>query len=374
MEQAKSKQREKKPEPKADKNLKSREQVKHENRMEIDEKAIQKLKLVAVAYSYIEREWFPTDEAYQAELEVIDRARQVVETLEKLGVNAKAYPADQYFFTNLLVDDPDLIINLVDTLRGKDSLQTSVPAALELANIPYTGAGMQGLVIGNNRNLFKQLLISNHLPTPEYQYIPRKGTKIKEELGLPLIVKLNESGGSVGIDNNAIKESLEDAQAQVNDLIGTYHLPVIVEQYIEGDEITAVVFEDSARKHTYLAHKDFHIKPDGKHNFTSAESYHMKNPYTYSKVKDEDLANRIVRCVEQAFTVLHERDYAKFDIRVDCESGQFFITDANPNTAFGPSMGLPMTEIMALHGIPFDETLAALISKHAKKIQQQAAG
>jgi hypothetical protein len=38
------------------------------------------------------------------------------------------------------------------------------------------------------------------------------------------IVTVNESGGSVGIDNNAVKETLEAAQKQVDRLISTYHV------------------------------------------------------------------------------------------------------------------------------------------------------
>src|SRR5512144_1328731 len=82
--------------------------------LSVNEKAVKKLKLVAVAYSHVEREWFPTEEAYKAEVEVEDRAQGVVEALEKLGVPAKGYPGDPYFFTNLIVDDPDLVLNLVD--------------------------------------------------------------------------------------------------------------------------------------------------------------------------------------------------------------------------------------------------------------------
>ena len=96
---------------------------------------------------------FPTTEAYEAEYEVVERAGEVAREIEKLGVQAKLYPGNQYLLTNLLIDQPDFVLNLVDTLRGKDSLQTSVPAALELSNLPYTGASMEGLVIGNNRNL-----------------------------------------------------------------------------------------------------------------------------------------------------------------------------------------------------------------------------
>lgn len=186
-------------------------------RLYSNKQALKKLKLVVVGYSHIEREWFATEEAYMAEHEVEERAAEVACEIEKLGLKALALPADRYFLTNLLVDRPDLVLNLVDTVHGRDALQTSVPAALELAGIRYTGAGMRGMVIGNDRNLFKQLLDANDIPTPEFQFISRRGVKINENLGLPLIVKLNEGGGSVGIDNQAVKETYEQAEEKVNE-------------------------------------------------------------------------------------------------------------------------------------------------------------
>ncbi len=338
-------------------------------KLAIDREAMKKIKLVAVAYSFIEREWFPTEGAYHAEMEVEKRALEVIAEVEKLGIPAKGYPGDPYFMTNLLVDQPDLVLNLVDTLRGKDALQTSVPAALELANTPYTGAGLQGLVIGNDRNLVKQMMIANQIPTPPFQFIHRRGTLVEEKLGLPLIVKLNESGGSVGIDNHAVKETREDAQKQVDDLIGTYKVPVMVEKFIDGLEITVVVLEDYQKKHVFLGQKVFGFKPDGKHSFTSLESYGEKDSYHYQLVDNQGLARKITRDAQKAFTVLHNHDYAKFDVRVEAGSGNPYFIDANPNTAFGPSMGLPLTEVLALYGVTFSDVLASLISKYARKIQ-----
>ena len=145
-----------------------------------DKELLKKFKLVVVAYSHIEREFFPTRASYDAEVEVEDRAAEVVEEIEKLGVEVKAIPGNQYFLTNILVDKPDLIVNLVDTLRGEDMLQTSVPAALELSNVPYTGAQMEGMVIGNNRNLTKRLFMAYNIPTPVFQFIRRVGVRSEE--------------------------------------------------------------------------------------------------------------------------------------------------------------------------------------------------
>ncbi len=336
-------------------------------KLAIDKEALKKIKLIAVAYSHVEREWFPTLNAYWAESEVEDRADDVIDTIEELGLNVKGYPGDQYFLTNLLVDKPDLVINLVDTLRGKDRLQTSVPAALELSNIPYTGAGMEGMVIGNNRNLTKRLLLAYDIPTPAFQFIRRAGTAVDPDLGRPLIVKLNESGGSVGIDNHAVKETIKGAQSKVNNMIGTYKLPVIVEQFIDGPEITVVVFDDGNKKRVFMGEKIFRKKPDGKHYFTSIESYEDLHAYVYKHVH-EPLRTKIAQLAVRAFNGLHHKDYAKFDVRVDDNTNVPYFTDSNPNTALGPDKGLPLTEILTLHGISFEDMLLSLLSKYAKQL------
>lgn len=333
-----------------------------------DREALKKFQLVAVAYSSVERENFATKDAYEAEVEVEERAVEVSEEIRKLGVPVRTLPGDQYFYTNLLVDKPDLVVNLVDTLKGRDQLQPSVPAALELANIPYTGAGMEGLIIGNNRNLTKRLLMAYDIPTPPFQFIRRVGVGIDEDLGLPLIVKLNEGGGSVGIDNRAVKETIRAAQLRVNKLITTYRIPVVVEKFIDGPEITCVVFDDGLKRHVFMAQKVFRKKPDGKHFFTSLESYEDARAYRYVPV-EENLRYEVTKLAVRAFGGLQHKDYAKFDIRVDEGTGLPYFTDSNPNTAFGPDMGLPMTEVMAMYGVEFSDTVASLLSKYGKAIQ-----
>lgn len=337
-------------------------------KIRVDKAALKKISLVVVAYSHVERDFFPTQESYEAEVEVEERAAEVVERIKKLGIPVKSLPGDQYFLTNLLVDQPDIVLNLVDTLKGKDRLQTSVPAALELSNVLYTGSGMEGLVIGNNRNLTKRLLMAYGIPTPAFQFIRRAGTAVDETLGLPLIVKLNESGGSVGIDNKAVKETVDEAQKKVNDMVSTYHIPVIVEQFVDGPEVTVVVFDDGTKKRVYMAQKVFRTKPDGKHFFTSFESYDDAKAYTYKHV-EEPLAGKIEQLAVRAFTGLQHKDYAKFDVRVDEETNIPYFTDSNPNTAFGPDMGLPMTEVLAMHGVSFDEVLMGMLTKYARQIE-----
>ena len=333
-----------------------------------DDESLKKLKLVAVAYSHVDRDDFPNQSSYEAEVEVEDRAEEVIAEIAKLGVAVKGYAANQYFLTNILVDKPDLVLNLVDTVRGKDGLQPAVPGALELSAVKYTGSGLKGLVLGNDRHMFKQMLIAHDIPTPAYKFIKDMRTRVPADLGLPLIIKLNESGGSVGIDNKAVKETLEAATKKIAKMLEEHKMHVIAEQFIDGPEITAVVFDDGHKKHVFLGQKIFRVKPDGKHDFTSLESYDDIKAYYY-KIPEQEVVDRISPYVIRSFDTLNYRDYAKFDIRYDEKTKTPYFIDCNPNTALGPDKGLPMTEVLLTHGIEFTHLLKSMLCKYAVKIQ-----
>jgi D-alanine-D-alanine ligase len=333
-------------------------------KLNIDNDALKKIKLVAVAYSYVEREFFPTEDAYIAEKEVEGRAEEVMEETRKLGLQVKGYPADQYLLTNLLIDRPDVIVNLVDTVRGKDKLASTIPAFLEYANIPFTGCGITGMVIGSNRHLFKELLEANQIPTPQYKFIRDLRSNTPPPFDPPYIAKLNESGGSMGIDNKAVKETVAQIQKKVEELSTGYRIPILIEKFIDGPEITAVVFDDGKTRHVLLAEKRYKVKPDGKYGFTSIESYDNPNAAKFHPV-EEELEKKVSELCSKAFDILRFSDYAKFDIRVDKETMTPYFIDANPNTALGPG-DQPMTQVMGLHGIDFPDILASLLSKHVE--------
>ncbi|HZJ23907.1 MAG TPA: hypothetical protein VFD54_11395 [Anaerolineales bacterium] len=325
---------------------------------------LKQLKLVAVAYSFIQRDFFPTEDAFIAEKEVEVRAQKVIDEIKKLGLEARGYPADQYLLTNILVDKPDVIVNLVDTVRGKDKLASTIPAFLEYTDIAYTGCGTTGMVIGSNRHLFKELLDYNKIPTPEYKFIRDLRSNTAPAFDPPYIVKLNESGGSMGIDNRAVKETVAQVMKKVEELQGDYKIPVLIEKFIDGRELTGIVFEDGKTRHVFLANKKFGLKPDGKHNFTSIESYDVPTAYKYEFV-EEDLEKKVADLCARAFEILRFSDYAKFDIRIDEKDLTPYFIDCNPNTALGPG-DQPMTEVLKLHGIEFEDIIASLLSKHAK--------
>ena len=125
-----------------------------------------------------------------------------------------------------------------------------------------------------------------------------------------------------------------------------------------------MVFEDAKTRHVFLARKKFKMKADGKHEFTSQESYDIPNAAKYEFV-DEELEKKVTDLCAKAFEALRFSDYAKFDIRVDEADKTPYFIDCNPNTALGPG-DQPMTQVMKLYGIEFEDIMASLLSKHAK--------
>ena len=134
-------------------------------------------------------------------------------------------------------------------------------------------------------------------------------------------------------------------------------------------KITAVIYDDGRKKHQFYGQKVFRVKPDGKHDFTSLESYDDARAYKYI-IPEQAVIDRISPLMVRAFEVLGYQDYAKFDIRLDENDGTPYFIDCNPNTAFGPDKGLPMTEVLALNGVDFITLLKSLLSKHARSVQK----
>jgi len=158
-----------------------------------------------------------------------------------------------------------------------------------------------------------------------------------------------------------------NSQTKVDYMISTYKMPVIVERFIDGPEITVVVYDDGTKKHVFMGQKIFKRKTDGKHYFTSLESYDDLDAYRYKEVEDP-MREKVTKLAIRAFNGLSHKDYAKFDIRVDESTATPYFTDSNPNTAFGPDKGLPFTEVLGRYGVDFDSVLLSLLSKYAKNL------
>jgi D-alanine-D-alanine ligase len=315
-------------------------------------------KKVGILYSDVQRDYFPTESLYITEKDADQDARLIGKYLELLGITVLLLPGNAELPVRLRKERPELVINLVDSVKGDESLASAIPGVLELLDIPYTGADILGLSLDTNKFLVKKLLQQNGVPVPNYQLFNTPRDYLNPAMRFPLISKLNAIHGSVEITKDAVSENEKHLRKRLRYLIRTYKQPVLVEEFIGGREITAILLEGKNKK-VYLAEKIF-THPEGKYVYITFEDQWLSArnaAFCYTKY-DDSLLKEIVK---KAFDVTKMYDYGKFDVRLD-QSGRYFFIDTNCNPAFGPKeLDVALSVILDLYGISFFEILKRLI-------------
>lgn len=313
---------------------------------------------VGIVYSDAHREDFPTEEEYITEKDAELDAARIGHCLAELGVGVRLYPGNSELPERLREHMPEVVLNLVDSVKGGESLASAIPGVLELLGLPYTGAGILGLSLDTNKFVIKKLLQEHGVPVPYFQLFTTPEDRLDPLLRFPLISKLNAIHGSVEITDDAVSENVKHLRRRLRYLISTYRQPVLVEEFISGREITAIVLQD-AKKRVFLAEKVF-TKPKSRYTYlTFADQWltHGEDVFHYKRISDPVL-RKIVR---KAFAIVKMADYGKFDIRVD-HSGRYHIIDSNCNPSFGPpEQEVALSVILGMYGIPFHDILKRVL-------------
>ncbi len=132
----------------------------------------------------------------------------------------------------------DVIFPVLHGSFGEDG---TVQGLLELANIPYVGAGVLGSSLGMDKEVTKRLLHEAKISVTKYLVCRNKKIisfqKVKSLLGVPFFLKPSHTGSSVGIhkikNQKEYKTSLLDAYR--------YDTKVVLEEFVEGQEIECSV-------------------------------------------------------------------------------------------------------------------------------------
>lgn len=325
-------------------------------------------KRVGIVYSEVQRADFPTESLYITEKDTELDAQLIGEYLATLGISVQLYPGNADLPGRLRKKKPDMVINLVDSVKGKESLASAIPGVLELLDIPYTGADMLGLSLDTNKFLIKKLLQQNGVPIPYYQLFNSPKDYLDPLLRFPLISKLNAIHGSVEITQDAVSENEKQLRKRLRYLIQTYEQPVLVEEFISGREITAIVLQEKKTK-VYLAEKIF-THAEGPYVFLTFEQQWLgkiDSAFHYAAYEDRLLQEY----VKKAFEVGKMAGYAKFDVRLD-QSGRYFFIDTNCNPALGPKEAdVAISRIMDLYGVSFYEILKRLITNTMREASRR---
>ena len=127
-------------------------------------------------------------------------------------------------------------------LHGGAGENGTVQGLLELLGVPYTCSGVLASALALNKIIAKQLFERAGIPTPEWLSVSsseRGGAadRVASAFDLPCFVKPAHEGSSLGVTLVKQRADIEPAL----DLALQYGPEVLVEQYVEGTEITGAV-------------------------------------------------------------------------------------------------------------------------------------
>ncbi|MDX9856786.1 MAG: D-alanine--D-alanine ligase [candidate division Zixibacteria bacterium] len=135
-------------------------------------------------------------------------------------------------------------------LHGGAGENGTIQNLLDLAGLPYTGSGMAASAVAMDKALTKRLMISSGIPTPEFRHLkvnrhpvtPEVIDSLLESPGLPMIVKPNDSGSTVGLSkvmsSGELPEAIERCRVE--------SASILVEAYVAGREMTVAVLDGEA--------------------------------------------------------------------------------------------------------------------------------
>jgi len=253
-------------------------------------------------------------------------SRTLVPTPAKSGVAALAPQS--------LGGPLDVVFPVLHGTFGEDG---TVQGLLELAGVPYVGAGVLGSAIGMDKDTQKRVLRDAGVAVVKYHSIirsdydehPALAKKFARELGYPVFVKPNALGSSIGISK--VKRPA-DLDAALRDAF-QYDRKALIEQSCEGRELECAVLgndrpEASTVGEVFVTHG---------HEFYSYESKYVDEKGSETRIPaklPKAALNTIRKMATQAFKALSLRGMARVDFLARRDLEKIYVNEVNTIPGF----------------------------------------
>ncbi len=293
--------------------------------------------------------------------------------LEAGGNNVTMLGGGRQFINNILKSEVDFVFNIAEGHGNHRSREAQVPSILEMLGIPYTGSDPLCLATCLDKPLAKKLVALENVATPKWRLI--KDEKELENIDIewpgfsfPVIIKPAYEGSSKGIRLTSVIEDISQMKAEASRILRCYQQPVMVEEFIQGDEVTVGVIGNNLPQ--VIGIMRILPKTMENHFVYSLEvkrDYKNRVEYECPARLDERVAENVTNSSLRVFQTLGCRDFARLDFRISTDGTPFFI-EINPLPGLGTHSDLV---IMALrlgwtHEGLINAILAAAVKRHSQ--------
>lgn len=223
-------------------------------------------------------------------------------------------------------------------LYGENSCtqKTILPALCEAYNLDYIGADAYTHTICNDKSLSKLYAKQFGIHSANSFYIDSlsklDSTPIKL-LKLPLIIKPNYGGGSVGITNKNVVYNYTDAKKMAIFLLQKQKVPIIIEEYISGYEVELILL---GSKEKIIFCEEVKLLLNDKEKFDS-EIWGLETKKIDDSKVDFSLSNLILEKdrlnLISLFQSFNKIEFARIDGRI--HNGDFYLLEISPDCYLG---------------------------------------
>ena len=282
--------------------------------------------------------------------------------LVKQGVDAHLFDTQERELFDLKREGFDRAFIILHGRFGEDG---TVQGALELLGIPYTGSGVLASSLAMDKVRTKQIWLQHGLQTPKYVVLSRGEAvdvdAIVAQLGLPLFVKPPLEGSTVG----AGKVSSADQLQAACELAWRYDTHALIEQCIEGREVTCAILGSSSGAHALPL---VEIKaPDGNYDF---EHKYLSNDTQYicpAQLPDT-LTQRIQEMFVQAYRALGCAGWGRGEVLIRDSDQEPFLLEMNTAPGMTDHSLVPMAARAA--GMSYEELVLAILADARLHVQR----
>jgi D-alanine-D-alanine ligase len=252
----------------------------------------------------------------------------------------------------------DVVFPVLHGTFGEDG---TVQGLLELADLPYVGAGVLGSSAAMDKEVAKRLCLQAGVPVVEYYIAHSPGDAEKNPFDYPVFVKPANLGSSVGVAKARSPEELRTAIANARQ----YDYKIIVERAIAGMELECSVLgneePEASMPCQILPSQDFYDYDD-KYVLDRTE-FRLPAPL------EPPVMEELRRTAIATYKALACEGMARVDFLLETATGRLYVNEANTIPGF---TSISMYPKMWEHsGIPYPKLLDRLIElalqRHERK-------
>ena len=312
-------------------------------------------------------------EDYFSEWDSEETINAIVSALKSKGHSVEAidveYPS---LFSYFRKNSVDMVFNIAEGKYGRFR-ESEVPAVLDYLNIPYTGSDTFSLGLPLNKALTKRILKAENIPTPDFQVFSKGSEKLNSELRFPLIVKPNCEGSAKGINKSNVVNSREDLFKKVNEIINIYKQEALVEEFIEGKELTVGILENGKTTVLPILEIDFSsCQVSGEYFYTWRMKEYQGNtdlgliPTFHCPARlDKETEERVKEVALKTHRAVGCLDISRTDIRLD-KNNTPYVLEINPLPGLDPKeSNLPIMAYAA--GMKYEDLIEAIVMSASER-------